>query len=104
MAAKKKHVFLTVHTDVVKSLLRLHDTMSVVAAEVDQDSDTITFTVRAPDAPNGAVLMVPEYYHNGRPDPIVLRALTWVWPDGTTAEQQFGSPDGEQPETLKEAA
>lgn len=93
MATRKKYVELKITTALLEQMFRLADTMHIEGAEFDPEGPLVTFKVRAPDAPNGAYAMVPQYYHNGRPDPVFLRSVEWLFPDGLTATTEFGLPE-----------
>jgi hypothetical protein len=95
MAARKKHVTLAVSTDLLEQILRLDPSMHIVSADVDEDKNIATFKLRAPNAPNGAFAMIPEYVRAEGEDPISLRAVTWVYPGGRTATTEFGQAQKE---------
>jgi hypothetical protein len=92
MASRKKRVTLTVSVPLLEQLLRLSEDMHITGAILNPDAGVVLFIVRAPNAPNNAFAMVPEYYNNGRPDPISLTAVEWLLPDGRTARTELGPP------------
>lgn len=95
MATRKKYVEMKVSAPLLEQMFRLADTMHIEGAEYDPDTAFVTFKIRAPEAPNGAYAMVPQYFHNGRPDPVSLTSVEWLFPDGRTATTEFGLPEKE---------
>lgn len=85
-------VALRITTDMLTALLRLDpEQHTIVGATIRQfgELQLVELSIDAPNAPDGAVEMLPQYYHNGRPDPVSMTAVTWEDIHGNQVLQQL---------------
>lgn len=93
---KKLHppVALRISANMMTALLRLDpEQHTIVGTTLRQfgDLQLVEFSIDAPNAPDGAVEMLPAYHHNGRPDPVSMTHVTWIDLNGAElAVQQLG--------------
>ncbi|MGH7743304.1 MAG: hypothetical protein ACREQ5_00580 [Candidatus Dormibacteria bacterium] len=74
-------------TELLCLLLRLDESMSILGARVC--GDVVELRVNTPDAPQGAIEALPHYYRaTDAPDPVFLKAIEWLFADGSSAIQQ----------------
>lgn len=89
-------VALKITPDLLRMILHLPDGYHITGSRVDTVIgpagwllDLLVLDVDAPDAPAGAVEIVPIYERDPphTPDPVVLRHVEWTHADGTRTVQ-----------------
>lgn len=86
----RQPVALRITTEALLQLLRLDPTKhELVDLGVERHAgfSLAVLSLDVPDAPAGAVEMIPSYYTNGRPDPVSLTHIVWRDADGNESTQ-----------------
>lgn len=89
-------VALKITPDLMRMILHLPASHHITGARLDTITgptgwllDLLVLDVDAPDAPPGVVEMAPSYIREppDAPDPVSLREVVWLYPDGTRPPQ-----------------
>lgn len=86
-------IALRIPATALAELLRLDPTEHTITGATIRrfgQLELVELSIDAPNAPPGAVEMLPDYHHNGRPDPVSLVSVTWLDINGGKTVQPLG--------------
>lgn len=81
-------VSFEVSPTLIEMVFRLPDSMEITG--VHWDGRQVVFEVDAPDAPEGARYVSPQYRRDTQvPDPVWVTGLTWFMEDGSSQQEEL---------------